>query len=85
VRGSWSLLGAPVEVEEVQVLVPVEGGDIVFAGAVVVGDVVGGGGVDGLVDGGVGGGGQALLAEEGVDAAGVYGGEELAVRVGPEV
>ena len=78
-------LFAPVDVQEIEVLVPVVGGDVVFAGSDVVGDVVGGGGVYGVVGWGQGGGGEALMAQEAVDPADVYCGQELRVGIGPEV
>ncbi len=81
----WSLLSAPALIQEVQVLAPVVGGDVVFSGANVVGDVVLDRGVDGLIGLGQSGGGEALMAEEGVDAADIDCGEELCVGIGPEV
>ena len=66
---------------ELQVLGPVKGGDVVFAGADVVADGVADGGIDGglLVDT------EALFAEERVNWFGVFPGEEFAVGVGPAV
>ena len=57
----------PVFVGEVEVLGPVVGVDVVFAGAEVVADVV----ADGGVGGGLGWGGEAGFAVEGEDGFGV--------------
>ena len=70
-----------MHLEELDVDVPV-GGDHAVASVVhVVGDVV----EDGLFGGGPDGRCRGVFAEEFVDGAGGYGGEELALGIGPVV
>ena len=70
---------APLGGGEVEVLLPIVGGDVVFAGADVVADVV----ADGLVEAGHLHGADAFLAEELPDGRGIGGAEEFALRVAP--
>ena len=70
------MLLAEVSVEEVGVLVPVIGDDVMHAGTDVVGNEASG--VGGGVDRGHGGGGEGGFAQNLVDAGGADGGEEFA-------
>ncbi len=69
-------------VEEVQVLVPIECGDVMPAGANVIRHVAS---MDGTVHQGHLGGDEAADTQQGVHATGAYRGEKFAARIGPLV
>ena len=70
-----------VAISDFQIMLPVDPGLIMLAGADVVAHVTG----DVLIQGRHGIGFQSLGAEQGIDRAGILGGQKFAFRVSPQV